>query len=54
VHSWLQQVGNSGPLESLPETHSLALEATNSNVGLAEETANAVHGQSEENSFHHL
>lgn len=41
VHPWLQQVGNSGPLESLPETHSLALEATNSNVAPAEEMSNA-------------
>lgn len=34
----MQQSGNSGPLESLPETHSLALEALNATVPAAAET----------------
>lgn len=33
------QVGNSGPLESLPETHSLALEAVRPTVSLAAEVS---------------
>ena len=33
------QVGNSGPLESLPETHSLALEAVRRTVSLAAEAS---------------
>jgi hypothetical protein len=38
---FVQQAGNSGPLESLPETHYLALEATNTNTFMAVEMPNA-------------
>ena len=38
---FVHQVGSSEPLESLPETHSLALVAENSNSSLAVEMSNA-------------
>ncbi|XP_024378303.1 uncharacterized protein [Physcomitrium patens] len=37
----LGKVGNSGPLESLPETHSLALDTTNSTISSAVEMSRA-------------
>ena len=46
----VQQAGNSGPLESLPETHSLASEPTNIAVPVPVERAKSVTGIKREDS----